>query len=74
MISEAIVQVECYSGHSYAEQPMAFYWQGQRLEVASLEATWYGPDGKHFRLRTTADQRFDLCYSEAEDRWFIAQA
>ncbi|MDH5505938.1 MAG: hypothetical protein OEZ02_01820 [Anaerolineae bacterium] len=53
---------------------MAFYWQGQRLEVASLEATWYGPDGKHFRLRTTADQRFDLCYSEAEDRWFIAQA
>ena len=25
------LQVECYSGHTYAQEPRAFVWQGRRL-------------------------------------------
>ena len=35
--------VECHSGYEYAERPVALHWQGQRLEIESVEAEWRIP-------------------------------
>ena len=63
--------VECHSGYEYAERPIALHWQGERLEIASIEAEWRIPGGKRFRVRTSDGQRFELFYGELYDDWRI---
>lgn len=63
--------VECHSGYTYGERPVAFEWQGSRLRVVEVEAAWRLPDGRAFRLRTEDGQVFELSYSEPEDVWHI---
>jgi len=63
--------VECYSGVEYAERPVAFEWEGRRLEVESIEARWRAPGSKRFRVRTTDGQRFELIYQSHIDEWGI---
>lgn len=65
------IQVECYSGHTYAQEPRAFVWQGQRHEVAAIERAWRTPAGPVFRVRTAEGWRFELAYDEAADRWMV---
>jgi hypothetical protein len=64
-------QVECYSGHTHAQEPRALLWEGRRYAVTEVEARWRTPDGPVFRVRTEPGQRFDLHYYELEDRWAI---
>jgi hypothetical protein len=64
-------KVECHSGYAYAEKPLAVHWEGQRLEVASIEAEWRTPAGRSFRVRTRSGQRFELAYIELDDNWQI---
>jgi hypothetical protein len=71
MKAETVVQVECYSGHRYAQEPRAFTWQGQRYEVGKVEQAQRTPRGPVFRVRTVDGRRFTLAYDEAEDRWAI---
>ncbi len=71
MTPEKIDQVECFSGHTYAQRPVAFVWQGQRYEVTEVEAEWNSPEGKRFRVRTPDELRFDLLYLISEDEWLI---
>ena len=63
------VQVTCYSGHSYAQEPRAFTWQGERHAVAAVERSWRTPSGPHFRVRTDDGSRFELAYDEQADEW-----
>lgn len=63
------VAVECYSGHSYAQEPRAFTWQGQRRVVAAVERAWRTPFGPHFRVRAEDGARFELAYDEQSDEW-----
>ena len=63
--------VECRSEVTYAERPIAFYWQGQRLLVSEVQARWRVPEGIRFRVRTEDDQVFELVYDEARDIWLI---
>ncbi|MCR4407394.1 MAG: DUF6504 family protein [Anaerolineae bacterium] len=65
------VEVECYSGHTYAQRPRAFTWRGQRYQVEAVERTWRTPQGLHFRVRTPEDSVFELVYNEHEDVWFL---
>jgi hypothetical protein len=66
------VVVECLSSASYAERPLAFYRQGQRLEVAEILSRWRLPTGAGFRVRTIQEQIFDLFYDESLDEWSIS--
>jgi hypothetical protein len=66
-------RVECHSGGEYAERPTALHWNGQRLEVAEVEARWRIPGGKKFRVRTRDGQVFELLYVELYDEWRIHQ-
>lgn len=63
--------VECHSGYEYAERPSAVWWEGQRLEVAEVEAQWRISGGKKFRVRTVTGQVFELLYVELYDEWRI---
>ena len=63
--------VECHSGHTYAGEPRAVVWQGQRHEVEAVVARWRLPEGPAFRVLAGAGRLFDLVYDEGEDRWTI---
>lgn len=63
--------VECYSGYSYAERPLALNFDGQRLEVAEIEAEWRIPNGHGFRLSTKNGLKFELFYDELMDEWQV---
>lgn len=65
------VEVECYSGTRYAEQPRAFTWIARRYQVSEIEWAWRGLEGPHFVVRTTGGDRFHLYYEEGADRWHI---
>jgi len=67
------LQVECYSGHTYAQEPRAFVWRGQRFEVEAVEARWRTPDGPAFRVRVHSEKVFELRYHDIEDRWSLAK-
>ena len=71
-MSEELERVECYSGYTYAQEPRAFVWQGQRYIVQTVEWTWRTPEGLYFRVRTEDDSRFELIYEETDDRWAIS--
>ncbi len=63
--------VECYSGHTFAQEPRAFAWQGQRQVVDQVVDRWRSPAGPAFRVRTAAGRLFDLFYDENQDLWHI---
>jgi hypothetical protein len=63
--------VECYAGHTYAQEPRALVWEGQRYVVDGVEARWRTPDGPAFRVGTEGGKRFDLQYRESDDGWTI---
>jgi hypothetical protein len=68
-------RVECLSSSTYAERPLAFYWQGQRLEVESILARWRTPAGIFFQVLSHSGQRtFELQYDESADTWHIQPA
>ena len=63
--------VECYSGHTYAQEPRAVIWQERRYPVLHVEQRWRTAEGPAFRLQTEPGERFELHYHELEDRWTI---
>lgn len=63
--------VETYSGSEYPETPLAFHWEGERLMIAEVLASWRTPDGKGFRVRTEDQQVFELFYDENIQNWII---
>ena len=67
------LKVNCYSGHTYAETPRSFEWEGIEYEVAEIEKSWQQPGERHFQVRTKDNKLFQLCYNETEDRWSIIE-
>jgi hypothetical protein len=65
--------VECHSGYTYAQRPIALRWQGVRLLIQDVEAYWRIPDGPCFRIRTEDGQVFELFYSESSAEWQIRE-
>jgi hypothetical protein len=65
------LKVNCYSGHTYAEEPRSFLWQGIEYEVEKLEKAWQEPGERHFRVRTRGNRLFQLCYDETEKQWSL---
>jgi hypothetical protein len=63
------LMVECYSGHTYAQEPRAFVWQGERYVVEAVKRAWRAPEGPHFLVRTDEGGFFELAYNEAKGVW-----
>lgn len=67
------LKVNCYSGHTYAERPVSFTWQGIDYKVEEIEKAWQGPGERCFLVKTKNNKIFQLCYNEAEDRWSLIE-
>ena len=65
--------VKCYSGHTYAEEPRSFQWEGVEYEVEEIERAWLEPGERHFQVRTGDSKLFKLCYNETKNKWFITE-
>ena len=63
--------VECHSGFTYSERPIALCWEGVRLVVASILAQWLTPTGRCFAVKVEDGRSFELAYYEKEDDWTI---
>ncbi len=63
------IQVRCYSGHTYAEEPRSFTWQEEENRVGKIEKAWREPGRKLFKITTDSGKSFKLCYNEANDQW-----
>lgn len=64
-------KVECLSGQTYADRPIAFFWEGRRIPIQSIEARWRFPRGRRFLIKTEDESLFELNYLEHEDEWSI---
>jgi len=67
------LKVNCYSGHTYAERPQSFEWQGTEYEVEAIERAWQEPGERHFQVRTRDNKLFKLCYNETERQWALIE-
>ena len=67
------LQVTCYSGHTYAQRPESFLWQGTEHGVQRVEREWQEPGERHFRVRTEDNKLFELCYNEHHDHWSLIE-
>ena len=65
--------VECHSGFTYADKPVALSWENRRLEITGITAQWRSPQGCHFRVRTSNGQEFELSYREEDNEWQIME-
>ena len=63
--------VECHSGYTYGERPIALHWQGERLMIVEMQARWRNPGGPCFRVRTEDGRVFELSYAEGPGEWQI---
>ncbi len=63
--------VECYSGHTYAQEPRFVVWQGQRHRVSKVSERWHTPGGPAFEVQTESGLAFKLAYNEHQDLWTI---
>ena len=74
---QAPIRVECYSGHTYAQEPRAFEWEGLRYQVERVVKRWRTPAGPCFRvevsgisnLNSLISNLVDLTYLESTDQW-----
>ncbi|MFC2067130.1 hypothetical protein ACFLUO_08830 [Chloroflexota bacterium] len=67
------LEVKCYSGHTYAEEPRSFRWQGAEYEVEEIEKAWLELGERCFRVRTRGSKLFQLCYNETDKRWSLIE-
>ncbi len=65
--------VECLSGFTYADKPIALVWESRRLEITKITARWRSPQARHFQVCTSNGQEFELSYREADDEWHITE-
>ena len=63
------LKVKCYSGHTYAERPRSFLWEGIEYEVEEIERAWQEPGERHFHVRTRDNKLFQLRYNEVTRQW-----
>ncbi|OJX40583.1 MAG: hypothetical protein BGO78_06260 [Chloroflexi bacterium 44-23] len=63
--------VSCYSGSSFAEHPISFIWQGQKLDVVVCQAEGRLPEGKFFHVRASDGRAYRLFYQFSDCDWTI---
>jgi hypothetical protein len=73
------IHVECYSGYTYAQEPRAFLWHGERYQVERIINRWRTPQGPGFRVEISrisdsdppSSRVVNLAYLEDEGQWTL---
>jgi hypothetical protein len=65
--------VECRSDHAYIGYPVAFYWQGMRLQVDDILIEHRTPQGYSYQVRNRERGIFILDYDSDSDLWSVEQ-
>jgi len=63
------LKVNPYSGHTYAERPRSFLWQGIEYKVKEIEKAWQELGKRLFKVTMDEGELFELCYNEVEAQW-----
>lgn len=66
--------VECYSGHTYAQEPRAFVFDNERRTVTRVCKRWREPAGPRFKVLADDTATYVLAYDEAAGRWHVSAA
>ena len=64
-------RVEVRSDHDYIGHPLAFEWQGVRLEVIEVISQTRNPHGYSFRVLNQDFGIFELNYDTQSDQWSV---
>jgi len=72
-VNRVSLQVNSYSGHTHAERPASFLWQGREHKVKDIEKAWQEPGKRLFKVITDEGKLFELCYNEADDQWSVIE-
>jgi hypothetical protein len=67
------LEVDCYSGHTYAEHPRSFQWRGIQYEIVEIEKAWREPGRQCFQVTTSDNKMFELCYNEVQRQWSLVE-
>ena len=67
------VQVECYSGYTYAQEPRSIIRRGVRIGVMRVIKTWRTPDGPGFRVRLDDGALVELYFDEQRGQWLLGE-
>jgi hypothetical protein len=73
MMGTESADVECYSGATYAERPVAVHRQGQRLVVEQVLRSWRTPAGPGFEVTVAGQRRLRLQLDEAVGFWDVQE-
>jgi hypothetical protein len=69
--------VRCYSGHTFADEPRSFVWQGDEYAATLVEErrrvlqSATGMVTTTFAVTTEQGRRFCLSYDEEQDTWSV---
>jgi hypothetical protein len=64
-----LAKVDCYSGHTYAQEPRAFVLGLVRRTVVAVVGRSREPKGPVFAVTANDGYLYQLRYDEAEDTW-----
>ncbi|MBI4302676.1 MAG: hypothetical protein HY664_08730 [Chloroflexi bacterium] len=67
------VEVHSYSGHTYAQRPGSFLWEGVEHKVKEVVREWREPGKKHFLVTTEEKRSFELVFDEGKDEWRLME-
>jgi hypothetical protein len=70
---DRIVKVECHSGFTYAERPVAVEMDGKRLEIIEIISQSRTPMGRKFIVRFKDGTEVELDYDDNKDEWEIRE-
>jgi hypothetical protein len=63
--------VQCYSGHTYAQEPRAFSQGAEHHTIERVLKRWREPAGPCFQVVADNGATYALAYHESTDRWEV---
>ena len=61
--------VVCHSEYRYAQRPVSFFCEGERIHVTAALVEWCTPEGRGFKVQADNGRFFNLFYNQLEECW-----
>lgn len=65
------IRVECYAGYRGEQEPRAFVFEGQRVEIADVIDRWLAPDHRYFKVKDANGRLYILRHDTESGEWAI---